>query len=1319
MATVALTVNGERVVAEGVLPHHTLAAFLRQRGLTGTKISCGQGGCGACTVVLAVPGAAEVAVNACIRPLLLCDGCSVTTTEGIGSPDAPHPVQQRIAECNGSQCGFCTPGQVMSMYALLRSNPDRPPSPEEVEKALDGNLCRCTGYRGIHAAFYKLASKDDSVTNVPGLPPPKDVPRVEPPRPAVTAAAPPPPLRIGTPDGMTQWSRVASVQEWCDVARVSPRRVTPVVGLTVNGLFGVKLGAASYCDVSRIPELLRTSDGPDGLRVGGAVTISELQRLLRAHASSSQSYGALADGYDHVANANVRNAGGWAGNLCLGRVLYFPSDGAPLLSASGAEITVARPDGSRETVSAWNLACGDFDAETPYLIVSMRLPRMQSGESAAHYTHCHLPVNAHSVVAASFRATVQDGRFNKAEAYFMGLGKLTVRATEASAWLDGKPLDEDTLSGFLSRVASLPVSSDGTDVTQFRPQGKDEQRRQLAVGFAYKWFLSLKRNGAPPLQSAARAVLPAAAQKLRSEAVLPYPAGPHPGKTYVGPKKESLEQACGVTQYAGDLSAGPRTLYGAFVTSRRVGKLVSVDPARAMAADGAVAFIGPKDVPGMNSAGLVPGEEPLFAEPGSELVYCGAPLGLVVAKSAEQALQAARQVAVKIADPEKPPIFTIAQALERKSFLNDAPPKKFAIGDCDGAFARSGAVIVEGDISISGQNNFYMEKQTAMAVPEDMGRVTIHGGCQCPDMTKSHVMVALGCSSDKITIKNRPMGGAFGGKFTKQYPAFCAAAVASKKLRRPVSVAQSIHTDMGFMGNTRHVAQVHYKAAVTPEGKLLALDTDITVDAGCGNDYSDYIADEILKRQDFAYEVANYRSQVAMVKTHNPSSTAVRAPGLMQACVISETVMDAIAAKLGLSGERVRGASLKRQAPTDMTGQHIMDWNMPRIWDQIMRESDFERREAEAERFNASNTHKKRAVSVMPLKYAVGYINMSGATVTVNVNAADGSVAVQTGCCEMGQGCLTKVLSTVATELGVSLDKVSGYYPDTSVIPNLSTDGGSAGAEMLCTAARLACIDLLAKLAPVRAQAAEEKAARKESGEPTWEEVVMRAYGPMPSDTRMLLSATAQFNAPGWHGLKHHELDAKFPGVPYWNWEPAPKDLWRYYVTGAACSEVEVDTLTGEVCILRSDVLLDAGNSISPLIDLGQAEGGFAYGIGAFLKEEVLMDPNTGRNKSDGTWEYKIPSNKCVPREFNVRLLPGNPSSQTHYGSKGAGEPPMLLAYSAVSAVRKAVAASRAERGLPAGFRLDNPATPDRVCRALELSPADLHADDFAVKGRL
>jgi xanthine dehydrogenase/oxidase len=418
--------------------------------------------------------------------------------------------------------------------------------------------------------------------------------------------------------------------------------------------------------------------------------------------------------------------------------------------------------------------------------------------------------------------------------------------------------------------------------------------------------------------------------------------------------------------------------------------------------------------------------------------------------------------------------------------------------------------------------------------------------------------------------------------------------------------------------------------------------------------------------------------------------------------------VEAIARKLGVTNERVAELSFKQMGQAkDQTGQDIPEWNIPEMWNLAKAKCEFNAREQACADFNSANKFKKRAIAMMPLKYAVGYINLSGATVTVNINAVDGSVAIQTGCAEMGQGCLSKVVSVCASEFGIGIDKVSAFYPNTSVLPNLTTDGGSAGAEVLCHATKMACQKLKETLKEVEQQLVAEKRERGDEPIASWEEVCNRAQGPMPTDTRTLLSATAQHKVPKWNDLARSSEHPP-PQLPYWNLDPAPNDLWQYYQTSVACSEVEVDVTTGSYVVSRVDVLCDAGHSLNPLLDLGQAEGGFVYGMGTYLQEDVLISPTDGSNKCQGTWNYKPPNNKDVPQVFNCELLPGNPSSRTAYGSKGLGEPPLLLAYSVATALKKAILASRVERGLSTDFTLNSPATVDRVQQCMGLDSSHL-----------
>ncbi|CAE8724023.1 unnamed protein product [Polarella glacialis] len=1258
---------------------------------------------------------------------MLCDGMAVTTVEGIGCASKPHAVQERIAGLGGSQCGFCTPGHVMSMYSLLRENKN--PSAPEVEACLDGNICRCTGYRGIHAAFHTFAGKE-AVTNVDGFSPQfsKYSGDGEPQFPEeLRNYIPKQPIFAQDQSGTTRWYRVLDLSHWAQICKeVSPSKPRVVVGSTSVGVFGQKVGKVINVDVTLVSDLEGTCQDECGnIVAGGAESLNTLISSLRAGNEAQQT---LAGALTKLANNNVRNAGGWAGNLVMGRVesqYSGGSDGAVLLSAFGASVKVAiAKDGK---VEQYSMTVANFVRDmdlnnSNYLLVSIEVPAITAKFTS--FRQSMSKVNSHAIVNAAFRTEVtSDGCFQAPILYAGCIQKRAVFLEEAGRYLEGKPVCDQTLSGLLDIIQKVTVDKDQTYVTGLNPGGKDDYKKQLLLSFVFKWFVSL----VPQVPSELRSVTPpssagafwaatdycmSVAQTLRSEAHLQLPEK-HPGTSYVGPKKEALEQACGQLKYSGDMPMGPRGLYGVYVVANDVGKLLGTDASEALKQEGVVAFLTFQDVPGMNSSSMIPGEEPVFAEDGKDILYAGAPVGLLVAGTDQQAKTAARMVKVNIGAPQSAPIYTIDEAVDKKQFLYgpDFPGKMVDSGNVDEAFADASNIIIEGSYNIAGQNNFYMERNTAVALPDDMGRIMIYGGAQCPDATKTCVMMALGSTSKDVVVKVRPMGGAFGGKFTRNFAVFCAAGVACKKLGRPVRIATSLITDMGMHGNTRHIVKCHYKVAVSPAGMIVAFDNKIFIDAGCSNDYTDYIADEIVKRQDNAYHVPNYRAVLNMCKTNNPTASANRAPGLMQAAAITETILDHIARKLSMSAEHVRELNLKpMQNPMDTTGNAIIEWNTPKLWQYAKDKWEFDAREKAHAEFNASNRFKKRATSMMPLKFAVAYLIPSGGTVTVNVNAVDGTVAVQTGCCEMGQGCLTKVLSTTATELGIPIEKVSGFYPDTSVLPNLSTDGGSAGAEILCHAAKWACEQLKERLVPVEAELIEELKAAGVATKPSWEQVVRRANGPMPTDTRTLLSATAQFKVPKWNDVKR-SADHPDPAVPYWNWDSA-SDTWQYHVTGVACSDVEVDVLTGDYTILRADVLVDAGHSLNPFIDLGQAEGGFVYGIGAYCREEILMDPTTGRNKCEGMWNYKPPTNKDVPQIFNVELAPGNKSSRTAYGSKGVGEAPLLLAYSVVSAMKKAILSSRLERGLSSDFTLDSPATVDRVQKCMSVSLSDLNLEE-------
>jgi len=674
VSAITLFVNGEKHVVRDVDPNASLQEFLASIGNTGTKLSCGQGACGACTVNLAraVGGQIEeFALNACLRPLVLCDGCSITTTEGLGTASKLHPVQERIACMNGSQCGFCTPGQVMSMYSLLREN--QAPTPEEVEACLEGNICRCTGYRAIHAAFHTFAGKE-ACTNVPGYPKQFAAysPSNDPSFPTELLGYKPKPLHCSANDN--NWHRVLDLNGWaglCAAAGVRKPRV--VVGNTSVGVFGQKLGSITNIDVSLVPDLTGVAKSSDGISFGGAESLSKVVSTLKEGNPSQQT---LAGALSKIANNNIRNAGGWAGNLVMGRVPQFPSDGMVLLAAFGATLSVAIASAgqvSRKQMSVSDYLHDSSLNDSNYLLLSLHIP------NATHQFHAFRQaiskVNCHALVNSAFSTNLKDGKFDKPVMVFGCVGSRSVIATKAMEYLQGKPVEEATLRGVIDVVReTVKVERDLTYETSMQPEGKVEFKRQVIQSFVFKWFVSLTPSVAPALRSmvagggfwAARDDSMSVAQELNSSAQLSLPAG-HPGEIYVGPKLEAYEQAAGQTRYSGDMNMGPKGSYGVWVSAKQVGTVTKIDSSKALDMEGVIAVVDHSSIPGLNSCSFVPAEEPLFAGPDQPIHYSGQKVALVVASTLAQAKAAARVVKVQVKAAAEPPIFTLDDALARRA----------------------------------------------------------------------------------------------------------------------------------------------------------------------------------------------------------------------------------------------------------------------------------------------------------------------------------------------------------------------------------------------------------------------------------------------------------------------------------------------------------------------------------------------------------------------------------------------------------------------------------------------------------------------------
>jgi xanthine dehydrogenase/oxidase len=1027
------------------------------------------------------------------------------------------------------------------------------------------------------------------------------------------------------------------------------------------------------------------------------VSISKLMSHLTSNASLSASFPTLVAHMKRVGNWQVRNVGCWAGNLTMAKTLKFASDLATIFMGAGALLTV-RYQGQTSVMSVYDYLWTEHDMDE-LLVLSMEIPALAQGEVFQTYRSAIRQNSAHALLNAAFRVTVSEEGVITAASLAFGLAQdRAVFATAAQELLVGRKPDPQTLALVLQTLEGFELIEETHYKTVYQPEGKESYRRSLVNSFVYKFLVHLMGSEAPASIASTTSVYARgpSSGKQTFQTVLP---AEHPGSR-PQPKIEAEEQASGETIFHDDEGLNG-CLHACFVPCTKApARVVSIDPAEALKMPGVVAFVDAADIPGANTVAFAsPGAEELFVTAGNSTVYVGQPVGCIVANTRREAEAASAAVQVVYAK-EQEGIYSLEDAIEKKSYQAAwAEPRTKEAGDStpEDVFSQvraSGGTVIEGEMRIGGQSHFAMEKNICLAIPQDCGRFELHHSTQMPDAARGYVAGAIQSSQEKIQIICRRLGGGFGGKATKNIPTSIAATVCARKLKQPVKLANSIGQDMMMAGNARHPMLVKWKLAADKSGTIKAVDCCSYIDAGCAEDFSDFIAGEMLENIENCYNVPVYRSKVYLLKTNTASNTAVRAPGLIQALAVTETMLDELAAELSIDKEALRVKNMMTQAECTPNvkgeGAPIAHYNLPRIWKELNQSAKFEERQAAVDAFNASNRWKKRGLAAVPMRYGLGHGHVAGSNVTINVHAGDGSIEVFHSGQEMGQGLTTKCATTISAALGVPLDKIYVHGTNTSVVPNDTVSGGSTTSEAVCRAADLACEDLLARLAPVASKLNESKRAEDSTdsaaaAEATWEEIVAAAWG--GGGGAESLSVNRKYSAEG------SEINPK-----------------GYFGLGAGCTEVEVDVLTGQVSVLRADILYDCGHSLNPTIDIGQAEGAYVMGLGFFLQEETMYSPE-GELISDGTWEYKPPLYNDIPEEFNVTLLKDSPFPNGVRSSKAVGEPPLLMAVSALTATRAAIRASRLERGRSGRFALCVPATVDRVQAA-----ADVTADELVLK---
>jgi xanthine dehydrogenase large subunit len=713
------------------------------------------------------------------------------------------------------------------------------------------------------------------------------------------------------------------------------------------------------------------------------------------------------------------------------------------------------------------------------------------------------------------------------------------------------------------------------------------------------------------------------------------------------------------------------------------GRITALDLDAVRRAPGVVAVITAADVPGKNDVSPVMGDDPMFAD--GTVEFHGQVVFAVVAESRDLARRAVRLGRIEVA--AETPLVTVDDALAADSHI--LPDYTFNKGDCAAALASAPNCIV-GAFHIGGQEHFYLEGQVSLAIPGEDDMFVL-ASTQHPSELQHIVAHVLGLPNAAVTVEVRRMGGAFGGKESQAAQWAAIAALAARITGRPCKIRLDRDDDMTMTGK-RHDFLADYRAGFDADGRLAAVDIMLASRCGYSADLSAAINDRAMFHADNAYYLPAAHIVTRRMKTNTVSNTAFRGFGGPQGMLAIERVLDDIAWTLGVDPLDLRKRNLYGPG-RDITpyGMQVTDNIAPELIDTLERTSDYRARRQAIAQSNRDSRFLKRGLALTPIKFGISFttsfLNQAGALVHVY---RDGSVHLNHGGTEMGQGLFVKVAQVVAEEFGIDLDMVRITPTTTAKVPNTSATAASSGSDLNGMAARAAARTIKTRLIAYASEKWEVPADRItfidnqvviSNWTISFRDLVNEAYL-----ARVSLSSTGFYRTPEIH----------------WDAKNATGRPFYYFSYGAACSEVMIDTLTGEMKVQRVDILHDVGRSLNPSIDIGQIEGGFVQGMGWLTSEELVFD-NKGRLLTHAPSTYKIPCASDVPADFRVALFDGVNREDTIYRSKAVGEPPLMLAISVFAAIADAIHSLAPGRPV----RLDAPATPEAILRAIGLVTGD------------
>jgi xanthine dehydrogenase/oxidase len=816
--------------------------------------------------------------------------------------------------------------------------------------------------------------------------------------------------------------------------------------------------------------------------------------------------------------------------------------------------------------------------------------------------------------------------------------------------------------------SSLPMKPD-------TPGGMPEYRRAAARSIAFKFMLEtlVAEYGEQAIPSQFLSALnqfePALTSSVQEYEVKPYVETEPVGRSVQ--HMSAVKQVSGEAEFLDDLVPSQGELHGALVTSTHAhAQINEIDSAPALALPGVYAVYTARDIPG--SSHPIHGSEEVLAS--REVLYYGHPVALVLASTHLIAVRAASLV--RVSYTALPAILTLQDAISSSSFLSQPftltrrPAAAATTTSGSDHLGSSNLIAFEGEVYTSSQAHFYLETQCSIASVQE-GEVTVHTSTQNPTETQSSVAAALGIKQHRVDVRVKRVGGGFGGKETRSIPVSVLAAVGAWRSGKRVRIVVDRTKDAEITG-IRHPFVVRWRAEASADGKIQKANFILFSNGGCSLDLSVPVLHRALFHIDNTYYIPDIEVTGQVCFTHSASNTAFRGFGAPQGMMAIESVLERISAHLSLDPVLVsRPLNFYREGQLTHYGSRLVGCNTQKTWDELVSFSEFVKRRDDVARFNSLNRFKKRGIACVPVKFGLSFthtpLNQAAALVQVYV---DGSVLVAHGGVEIGQGIHTKMCALAAQALRVPLSLVTVRETATSTAANTSATAASMQADLNGMAVLNACRQIRDRLDSFVAADSANRSQMK------WNELIPAAY-------------TAKVDLCA-HGFYVSQFG--------FNWSTKQGDAFAYYVYGAGCSEVEIDTLTGEHQVVRSDLVMDLGESLNPALDIGQIEGAYVQGVGWSTLEEVVHEGSSGRVLSTGPGTYKVPGAADTPRVFRVKLIragTGNPFGV--HSSKGVGEPPFILGASVYFAIKNAVGEARRESGIVGHFELGHPASCDRI----------------------